>query len=273
MTTSILPSGTSTGSQLPAFDVRELAPRSSSVCVLIPVLNEGTRILAQLERMRQVEGIPDIVITDGGSSDGSMELAGLRDRGVRTLLVKRAAGRVGTQLRIGFGYGLAEGYDGFITVDGNGKDGVDAIPRFVQALEQGYDFVQGSRFIEGGEAVNTPWVRWCAIRLLHAPAVGVAAGFAYTDTTNGFRGYSRRLLVHPDVQPFRDVFQGYEILWYLAARPPRLGLRVRELGVERAYPSGEPTPTKIRLTGSVAIVLQLIQLLLGRFNPPAGESP
>ena len=256
---------------LPACEIHELAPRSSSACVLIPVLNEGSRILAQLERMRQIDGLPDIVIADGGSTDGSMTLAGLEDRGVRALLVKRAEGRVGTQLRIGFGYGLAEGYDGFVTVDGNGKDGVEAIPRFVQALEEGYDFVQGSRFIDGGEAVNTPWVRLIAIRLLHAPLVSLAAGFGYTDTTNGFRAYSRRLLEHPDVRPLRDVFQRYELLWYLAARAARVGLRVGELPVKRAYPARGPTPTKIQLSGAAAILWELARVLLGQYDPPAGE--
>lgn len=256
---------------LPDFETHELAPRSSSVCVLIPVLNEGHRILDQLERMGRIDQLPDVVITDGGSTDSSMALAGLKERGVRALLVKRAEGRLGTQLRIGFGYGLAQGYDGFVTVDGNGKDGVDAIPSFVDSLGQGYDFVQGSRFIPGGQAVNTPWARWWAIRGLHAPVVRFAAGFGYTDTTNGFRAYSSRLLRHPDVQPFRDVFQDYEILWYLAARAAQVGLRVGELPVRRVYPAHGPTPTRIRLPESIAILRQLAQLAGGRFNPPESK--
>lgn len=257
----------------PTFELHELAPRSSDVCVLIPVINEGHRILDQLERMRSIPGLPDVVVTDGGSTDGSMDLPRLEARGVRALLVKQTEGKLGTQLRIGFGYGLDQGYDGFVTLDGNGKDGIEAIPSFIDALEQGYDFVQGSRFIPGGRAVNTPWIRWWAIRALHAPIVSYAAGFRYTDTTNGFRAYSGRLLQHPEVQPFRDMFQKYEILWYLAARAAQVGLKVGELPVMRVYPAHGPTPTRIRLPQTITILRDLADLAGGRFNPPAPRTP
>ena len=253
--------------EIPASECHELAPRRSATCVLIPVLNENGRILAQLDRVRAVEGMPDIIITDGGSTDGSMDLPGLRDRGVRTLLIKRDRGRVGAQLRIGFAYALSQGYDGVITIDGNGKDDVAAIPAFVEALGAGYDFVQASRFIAGGEAVNTPFLRWLGIRLIHAPALSIAGGFRYTDTTSGFRAHSRRLLESPAVQPFRDVFQNYELLWYFNARAPRTGHRVRELPVRRAYPASGPTPTKMNAAAEMSILRELLQVVLGRFNP------
>jgi len=253
--------------QVPEFECHELAPRASAVCVLIPVLNEGERIIGQLQRMHASDGIPDILIADGGSDDGSMESERLEQLGVRTLLIKKGPGRVGTQLRIGFAYALDQGYEGVVTIDGNGKDDVAAIPDFVAALRGGLDFVQGSRFVAGGEAVNTPLTRWLAIRVLHAPLVSLAAGFRYTDTTNGFRAYSRRLLENPAVQPFRDVFRDYEILWYLAARSARTGHRVGELPVRRAYPDRGPTPTKIDFAGGVGIIAELGRLVLGRFDP------
>ena len=137
------------------------------------------------------------------------------------------------------------------------------------ALDEGWDFVQGSRFAAGGRAVRTPPARLLAIKLLHAPVVSVAARFRYHDTTNGFRAYSRRLLLDPRVQPFRDLFQDYEILWYLAARAGRLGLRVKEIPVSRSYPAKGPTPTKISpLRGRLGIISELWALLRGAYDPP-----
>ena len=85
---------------------------------------------------------------------------------------------------------LDEGYAGIVTIDGNGKDGVEAIDAFVAKLEAGFAYVQGSRYRPGGEAVNTPLERKIAGRLIHAPLLSLAGRRWYTDTTNGFRAYS-----------------------------------------------------------------------------------
>jgi len=58
------------------------------------------------------------------------------------------------------------------------------------------------------------------VRILHAPLVSLASRFRYTDTTNGFRGYSRRFLEDPRVAAFRDVFPGYELHYYLLSGGP-----------------------------------------------------
>lgn len=44
---------------------------------------------------------------------------------------------------MGIYWALERGYRGVITIDGNNKDSIEDIPRFIQKLEEGYDFVQG----------------------------------------------------------------------------------------------------------------------------------
>jgi dolichol-phosphate mannosyltransferase len=256
--------------QIPSAEIIELAPRRTAYAVCIPVINEGERLKKQLAEMnaRQIAGLADILILDGGSTDGSIDQPYLCAQGVRALLVKTGPGRLSAQLRMGYAYALRQGYDGVITLDGNNKDGVEAIPDFIRELEAGYDFVQGSRYIPGGQAVNTPRVRHLAVKLVHIPLINLAAGFHYTDTTNGFRGYSRRLLLHPAVQPFRDVFWGYELLAYLSVRAPRTGHRVKEIPVSRRYPSQGQVPTKIsHIKGNWDLIVILWKVLWGKFNP------
>ena len=119
--------------------------------------------------------------------------------------------------------------------------------------------MQGSRFIPGGHAINTPKTRYAAVRLIHAPIISAAAHQWFTDTTNAYRAYSREYLTHPDVQPLRDVFMGYELLAYLSIRATQLGLRACEVPVTRAYPASGKTPTKM--------LQVLFAAATGKYNP------
>lgn len=256
------------GWAVPAGEEHVLAPRTSRYCVVIPVINEGERILGQLRALAGYGFHLDVVIADGGSTDGSTDPALLRDLGVRALLVKRDAGKLSAQLRMGFAFALREGYEGVITVDGNGKDDVSALPRFVEALDAGAGFVQGSRFVPGGRAINTPRERYLAIKLLHAPVTSLAARKRYTDTTNGFRGHSRQLLADARVAPMRSVFDTYELLAYLPIRAARLGYRCTEVPVTRAYPDDGAVPTKIHgRRGQFELVRILGRAASGRYDP------
>lgn len=253
---------------VPAHDVVAFADRKTPYCVVVPVINEGERIRRQLGRMRDVPGLPDVIIADGGSTDGSMDTERLRELGVRTLLTKRDRGHLSAQLRMGFAYALREGYLGIVTVDGNDKDGVEAMPRFVAELDAGADFVQGSRFLPGGAAINTPRSRLLAIKMIHAPLVSLFARRRYTDTTNAFRGHSRRFLLHPGLRPFRHEFDRYELLGYISVRAPQLGMVVREIAVSRTYPEGERIPTKISpWRGNLDLLLTVLKVGLRRFHP------
>jgi hypothetical protein len=260
----------SQGWEAPACRVQEWGPRQARWCVCIFVLNEGPRIRAQLQRMRPHTTGIDVVVADGGSTDGALPPDQLTACGVRAVLTKLGPGRLSTQMRMALAYSLFRGYDGAIVMDGNNKDDPAALPEFVRLLEAGFDHVQGSRYITGGQGINTPWVRHFAVRWVHAPLISWAAGVRCTDTTNGFRAYSRRLLTDERVAPFRDVFVGYELHYYLAIRAAQLGMSVCETPVTRAYPALGPMPTKIRgLKGNWLILETLWKAIRHRYDPPA----
>jgi len=241
--------------------------KRTKYAIVIPVINEGERIRTQLRRMSDINLLVDAVIVDGGSTDGSLDEVYLRKHGVRALLTKTGQGKLSAQLRIGLHWCLQEGYEGVILIDGNNKDDPSAVELFVQKLEDDFDHVQGSRFVTGGRMVNNPVSRLLGIKLLHAPAISIAAGVRYTDTTNGFRAYSRRFLLDPRVQPFRSVFSAYELHYYLAIQAGRLGFKVCEVPVTREYPDGE-IPTKIsKYRGNMLILQTLWRACTGFYNP------
>lgn len=255
---------------VPDFHANELSEKTSEYSILIPVINEGHRIQNELKRAQNanISAYADIIICDGGSTDGSLSEDVLRDLDVNTLLVKDGAGKQGAQLRMGFWWALQRGYKGFITIDGNDKDSIEDVPQFIQKLQEGYDLVQGSRFVDGGQAINTPASRYLAVRLLHAPAISITAGQHFTDTTNAYRAYSRAYLEDSRVLPLRDIFSGYELLAYLSVRATQLGMRTCEVPVCRAYPKGEKTPTKISpWKGNLNLLKILLANAEGQYNP------
>lgn len=254
---------------VPNFECDEYHQKKTKYCICIPIINEGSRIKKELQRA-QKSGIDkkcDIIICDGGSTDGCTEGELLQSLGVNTLLTKKDVGKQGAQLRMGFWWALERGYEGIITIDGNNKDSIEDVPKFIEKLDKGYDFVQGSRFIKGGHAINTPILRLISVNLIHAPIISLTARKRFTDTTNAYRAYSKNYLMHPQVNPLRDIFMTYELLAYLSVRASQLGLKACEIPVTRAYPKNQKTPTKISpFKGNIELLKILFKNLKGTYN-------
>ena len=255
---------------IPQFECMEYREKSKDYVILIPIINEGERIIKELKRARHfnVTDYADIAICDGGSEDGCTEENRLRRLGVNTLLVKQDTGKQGAQLRMGIWWALQRGYHGIITIDGNNKDSIEDVPHFIEKLKEGYDLVQGSRFIKGGRAIRTPFIRLLSIRLIHAPVISLTARHRFTDTTSAYRAYSAAYLQGERVSPLRDIFMTYELLAYLSVRATQLGYRACEIPVTRGYPKKGNTPTKISFfRGNGELMKILVKNLLGAYKP------
>lgn len=255
---------------VPKFQCTEYEGKRKDYVVLIPIINEGSRIIKELQRAadNNVSDYADIVICDGGSSDGCTEENRLKKLNVNTLLIKQDEGKQGAQLRMGIWWALQRGYKGIITIDGNNKDSIEDVPRFIEKLKEGYDFIQGSRFVKGGKAINTPFIRTVSVRLIHAPVISLTAHQKFTDTTNAYRAYSAKYLLDERVKPLRDIFMTYELLAYLSVRASQLGYKACEIPVTRAYPAKGKTPTKISfIKGNSELMKILFMNFFGAYNP------
>ena len=255
---------------VPRFECIEFDNKTKDYVVLIPIINEGERIRSELGRAKaaNIPDYADIAICDGGSTDGSTDESTLLSLNVNSLLIKQDIGKQGAQLRMGIWWALKRGYKGIITIDGNNKDSIEDIPRFIEKLDQGYDLIQGSRFIKGGRAINTPLMRLVAVRLIHAPVISMTAHQKFTDTTNAYRAYSAKYLTDERVQPLRDIFMTYELLAYLSVRATQLGMKACEIPVTREYPKKGKTPTKISFfKGNGQLLKILFRNSRGIYNP------
>lgn len=252
---------------VPVYKVSKFKSKEFDYALVIPVLNENGRLIEQLKSISILKPRIDVIIADGGSNDGSTEEKVLKQLNVSVLLLKRSEGQLSAQLRMAFHYCLEMNYQGVITMDGNNKDGAEGINTILKSLENGYDFVQGSRFRKGGRSLNTPILRYISIRLIHAPLTSLGSGRWFTDTTNGFRGYSKELIKSKKVGVFREIFQSYELLAYLPIAAGKHGFRTTEVGVSRSYPKNENPPTKISgFKGWIHLMIILIKSLIGSYK-------
>src|SRR4051794_12924579 len=98
--------------EVPAYRATPLGTGRRRYALCVFVLDEGERVLRQLGRMRAFTGEVDVVLADGGSTDGSTEPGRLSALGVHTLLVKEGPGRLSAQMRMALAHCLRAGYEG-----------------------------------------------------------------------------------------------------------------------------------------------------------------
>src|SRR3954452_7227064 len=97
---------------VPAHEQHVFGPKRHRYCVAVFVINEGERVRTQLRTMASLADRIDIVVADGGSTDGSLALGSLSDFRLRALLVKRSMGKLSAQIRMAISFALAESYEG-----------------------------------------------------------------------------------------------------------------------------------------------------------------
>ena len=228
--------------------------------------NEGVKILWTVQRILEalpiLEGVTaDVVIADDGSTDGSMEQ--FRTMPVHVLSMPKNGG-IGASMQATFRYALEQRYDIIVIMAGNNKDEPREIPLLLKPiLDDGYDLVQGSRFLPGGGYGNTPFYRVLATRL-HALLFTLALRKRITESSNGFRAFRLSLLHDPRIKWQQDWLSKYDLEIYLLLKVISLGYRHTEVPVTKIYPPKALGYTKMApITGWWSMVRPIFYLTLG----------
>jgi glycosyltransferase involved in cell wall biosynthesis len=164
---------------------------SPRTLIIIPALNEEAslpRVLADLACQ-----LPDfdVLVVDDGSRDATARVA--TECGVAVLSLPFNLG-VGGALQTGFRYAVRNDYDRAIQFDADGQHDPTEVWKLIAGLDAGADLMIGSRFAAGG-AVTYPVgpARRVGMRVLRR-IVRILVGRDFTDTTSGFRAFSRPML-------------------------------------------------------------------------------
>lgn len=224
--------------------------------------NEEKKIGSVLKRFEGVLCVDQLMLLDDASTDGTRSVAELM--GVQVLTQPKRSG-VGAGIRRMIYYAQENGFDILVITAGNDKDRPPEISRLIDPiLHQGFDFVQGSRYLPGGNYGNMPFYRQISTRIVHPLLFSLVSGRRITDSTNGFRALRVSCFKDQRIDIDQDWLDHYELEPYIFYKFIKLGYKVKEVPVTKIYPPKELGYTKMTpFTGWWSILRPLFFLALG----------
>jgi hypothetical protein len=207
----------------PAFTGDGVGPR---VSVVVPTYNEAANLPHVFAKMPPVH---EVIVVDGRSSDGTIEVA-------REL---RPDVRIVQQNRRGKGNAMACGFaavtgDVVVMLDADGSADPGEIELFVAALVGGADFAKGSRFMPGGGSNDITTLRRAGNLFLNVIA-NVLFRTRYSDLCYGYNAFWADCLRHLELEAGEEVADvkrwgdGFEIETLINTRVAKANLRIEEV--------------------------------------------
>ena len=183
-----------------------------------------------------IERSYDILIINDGSIDKTKEY--IKESAFKSIHHEVNKG-LGAAIKTGIKYALDNGYEVFVIMAGNNKDDPREIPRLVKPIiEDDIDYIQGSRFLEGGRFENPPFFRHILVKL-YVLLFKLMTGFKGTDAINGFRAYKLDILKDQRINIWQDWLDGYGYETYLYYKVLKLGYKIKEVPVSKTYPENK----------------------------------
>jgi len=207
------------------------------VSVVIPCLNEARSIAACIDKAlaafarANVRG--EVVVSDNGSTDGSIELS--REHGARVVhaTVK------------GYGHALRKGIEeahGTFIVMGDADDSYDfsELPRFVEKWREGYEIVMGNRFRGEIKEGAMPWLH----KYLGNPVLSGILNLFFRsgvgDAHCGMRGFTKDAYMRMDLRT-----TGMEFASEFVIKAAKMRLKMTEIPIT-LWPDRRGRPPHLR---------------------------
>lgn len=157
------------------------------VLVIIPAYNEEESILRVVRNLEAKKTGCDYVVINDCSKDNTERI--LDDNNIFHIDLPVNLGLTGA-VQTGYKYAFYNGYDAAIQFDGDGQHLPEYIPSLVREIENGYDIVIGSRFVDEKKHFS---MRMLGSRVI-AAMIKLTTGTTIKDPTSGMRIINKRMI-------------------------------------------------------------------------------
>lgn len=163
----------------------------------MPIANEESNIKRLIEKIfsLKISDLSLVLIIDKFSKDNTKNIIqDLQKTNKNVILLdhKSSTGVVSCYL-YGFKYAIANNADYVIEMDAGESHDPNEIPNFINWLNQGYDCVFGSRFIDGGKILNMPLYRKF-ISKFGTITANMVLHTKFKDLTSGYEAFNASVL-------------------------------------------------------------------------------
>ncbi|MFX0151611.1 MAG: glycosyltransferase family 2 protein [Candidatus Hodarchaeota archaeon] len=195
--------------------------------LILPAYNEEGKIGKVSQQARDF--VTEVLVVDDCSND---QTRGEASQSGATVIVHRRNQGVGAAIKTGMKYALYKGFEIILIMAGDAQDDPLEIPKFIEKIKEGYDFIQGSRYIKE-DSSSYPKFRLITTKM-YTKFISFYSKKLITDASNGYRAMSSRFASTLDLD--NNGMDRYEFETYLVLQALRYA-KYAEVPVKKIYHS------------------------------------
>ena len=198
--------------------------------VLIPTFNERDNINPLLKKIFSLKILIDVLILDDNSPDGTSDIVienKKKYNGRLHLISRKKKEGLGKAYIEGFKWGLKKKYEKIIQMDADLSHPPEKLINIINELDL-YDYVIGSRYINGIRVLNWPLNR-IILSIGASWYVKFITGLPIKDPTAGFVGYNSSSLLLLNLNNI--MFVGYAFQIEMKFKLWKLGCSFKEIPI------------------------------------------
>ncbi|MBI2498703.1 glycosyltransferase family 2 protein [Candidatus Woesearchaeota archaeon] len=200
---------------------------------VLPAFNEEGKVGNSIMSIKPY--VDKVLVINDGSTDNT-EIEAKKQK-VIVISHKKNLG-IGAAFKTAIRYAQKNNYDVCIHFATDFQDDGSYVPEFIKKIKQGYDFVQGSRYLKGGKRINHPLFR-IITTYSYSLVFSIITGRRITDATNGFRAYRTDIFKNKNLNIWQDWLNRYELEPYFFYKVIKENYKVTEIPVLKRYPKNK----------------------------------